>query len=70
MNSEKKGMMIVLSSPSGAGKTTLAKKIQKNNPIFHISISYTTRQPRQNEIDGKDYHFVTSKEFNDLIKKK
>ena len=67
---DKKGMMIVLSSPSGAGKTTLTKKLAENNSQFVISISYTTRKPRPNEIDGKDYHFVTSKEFNDLIKKK
>ena len=66
----KKGMMIVLSSPSGVGKTTLTKKLAENNSQFVISISYTTRKPRPNEIDGKDYHFVTSKEFNDLIKKK
>ena len=66
---DKKGMMIVLSSPSGVGKTTLTKKLAENNSQFVISISYTTRKPRPNEIDGKDYHFVTSKEFNDLIKK-
>ena len=66
---DKKGMMIVLSSPSGVGKTTLTKKLAENNSQFAISISYTTRKPRPNEIDGKDYHFVTSKEFNDLIKK-
>ena len=66
---EKKGMMFVLSSPSGAGKTTLTKKLAENNSQFAISISHTTRKPRPNEIDGKDYHFVTSREFNDLIKK-
>ena len=66
---EKKGMMFVLSSPSGVGKTTLTKKLAENNSQFAISISHTTRKPRPNEIDGKDYHFVTSKEFNDLIKK-
>ena len=66
---DKKGMMFVLSSPSGVGKTTLTKKLAKNNSQFAISISHTTRKPRPNEIDGKDYHFVTSKEFNDLIKK-
>ena len=66
---DKKGMMFVLSSPSGVGKTTLTKKLAENNSQFVISISYTTRKPRPNEIDGKDYHFVTSKKFNDLIKK-
>ena len=67
MTSNKKGMMIVLSSPSGAGKTTLARKLKKNNPNFYISISYTTRKPRPNEIDGKDYHFITKEEFKKLI---
>tara|TARA_Y100000590_G_scaffold296700_1_gene334304 strand:+ start:1028 stop:1657 length:630 start_codon:yes stop_codon:yes gene_type:complete len=66
---EKKGMMFVLSSPSGAGKTTLAKKIAKHNKNFIISISHTTRKPRPNEINGKDYHFVNNEEFNNLVKK-
>ena len=68
MASDKKGMMIVLSSPSGAGKTTLAKKLQKNNSNFHISISHTTRPPRSNETDGKDYHFVNKEKFEKLVK--
>ena len=66
---DKKGMMFVLSSPSGVGKTTLAKKLAENNSQFAISISYTTRKPRPNEIDGKDYYFVTQEEFDALIKK-
>ena len=65
---EKKGMMFVLSSPSGAGKTTLTKKIAENNSNFKISISFTTRKARPNEINGKDYHFVTTEKFNSLIK--
>ena len=65
---EKKGMMFVLSSPSGAGKTTLTKKIAENNLNFTISISYTTRKARPNEINGKDYHFVTTEKFNSLVK--
>ena len=65
---EKKGMMFVLSSPSGAGKTTLTKKIAENNSNFTISISYTTRKARPNEINGKDYHFVTTEKFNSLVK--
>jgi len=67
---EKKGMMFVLSSPSGAGKTTLTKKIAENNNNFSISISHTTRTPRPNEINGRDYFFVSKEEFEDLIKKK
>ena len=66
---EKKGMMFVLSSPSGAGKTTLTKKIAENNTNFIISISHTTRKPRPSEINGKDYHFVSTEEFNSLVKK-
>ena len=68
MAEKKRGMMFVLSSPSGVGKTTLTKKIEKNNPGFIISISHTTRTPRLNEINGKDYHFVTKEKFNHLIK--
>ena len=62
------GKMFVLSSPSGAGKTTLTKKIAENNSNFNISISHTTRKPRPNEIDGKDYHFIDKKKFDLLIK--
>ena len=62
------GKMFVLSSPSGAGKTTLTKKIAENNSNFKISISHTTRKPRPSEIDGKDYHFVDKKKFDLLIK--
>ena len=65
---EKKGMMFVLSSPSGVGKTTLTKKIVEHNLNFAISISYTTRKPRSSEINGKDYHFVSMKEFKRLVK--
>ena len=68
MSNVNKGMMFVLSSPSGAGKTTLTKKIAENNSNFKISISYTTRKARPNEINGKDYHFVTTEKFNSLIK--
>ena len=65
---EKKGMMFVLSSPSGAGKTTLTRKLAEQNTNFSISISYTTRKPRLNEINGKDYYFVSKGEFEVLIK--
>ena len=60
--------MFILSSPSGAGTTTLTKKIAELNPNCAISISHTTRKPRTNEIDGKDYHFVSIEKFNKLIK--
>jgi len=61
------GMMIILSSPSGAGKTTLVNLLAKENN-FKISISHTTRHPRPNEILNKDYYFVDNDEFKRLIK--
>ena len=69
MSSFKKGGMIILSSPSGAGKTTLVKKISKNKN-FVVSISHTTRMPRPNEKDGRDYYFISKNNFKKLIKKK
>jgi guanylate kinase len=69
MSSRKDGIMIVLSSPSGAGKTTLVKLLSKNKNNF-VSISYTTRKPRINEKNKKDYFFVSQKNFKSLIKKK
>ena len=69
MTIEKKGMMFILSSPSGTGKTTLAKKLAKHNSNFSISISHTTRKPRPNEINGKDYYFVNIEEFQNLVEK-
>ena len=68
MSSFKKGGIFVLSSPSGAGKTTLVKKIAKNKN-FSISISHTTRLPRPNEKNGKDYYFVSKNQFKKLIQK-
>ena len=69
MSLRKDGIVVVLSSPSGAGKTTLVKKIaQENN--FKISISYTTRKSRTNEANGKDYFFISEEEFKSLIKNK
>ena len=57
---KKGGIMVVLSSPSGAGKTTLVKLLSEKNNFF-ISTSHTTRKPRQNEINGKDYYFVSER---------
>ena len=62
----KRGLILILSSPSGAGKTTLAKKIERSDRNFKISVSYTTRTPRTNEVDGVDYNFVTIKKFQEL----
>ena len=67
MPSQNDGVMIVLSSPSGAGKTTLVKMLSKLDN-FNISISHTTRQPRATEIPNKDYFFVNENEFKRLIK--
>ena len=67
MSSTKFGLMIVLSSPSGAGKTTLVKLLSKRDNYF-ISISHTTRKPREKEIENRDYYFVDETEFNELIK--
>ena len=68
MSSKEDGTMIVLSSPSGAGKTTLSKLLSKNNDYL-ISVSHTTRKPRINEVNAKDYYFVNENEFKSLIKK-
>ena len=68
MSSNKDGIMLILSSPSGAGKTTLVKLLSKNKD-FHISISHTTRKPRANEIQDEDYHFINNDEFKEIIKK-
>ena len=66
MSGNNEGIIVILSSPSGAGKTTLVNEISKRNN-FQISISHTTRKPRSNEIEGKDYYFVSYSEFKNLI---
>ena len=63
------GIMIILSSPSGAGKTTLVKLLSERKG-FLTSISHTTRTPRSNEVDGKDYHFVSNDKFQKMINNK
>ena len=65
----KENIMVILSSPSGVGKTTLTKKLQQKYQSFKISVSHTTRSPRSNEVDGVDYFFVSHKQFEELIKK-
>ena len=70
MTHDTENIMIILSSPSGVGKTTLTKKIQQKNHSFKISVSHTTRTPRSNEIDGVDYFFVSKLKFKELIDKK
>ena len=68
MPTKNDGIMVILSSPSGAGKTTLVNLLSKQNN-FEISISHTTRQPRNNEVSGKDYYFVSDEEFNRLLER-
>ena len=60
-------IMVILSSPSGAGKTTITKKIQQKYQSFKISVSHTTRMPRTNEVDGVDYNFISKDEFKKLV---
>ncbi len=69
MSDNHEGIIVILSSPSGAGKTSLVKEISSKNS-FSISISHTTRKPRNNEIDGIDYYFINQKKFKELINKK
>ena len=66
MKKSRKGLMLVLSSPSGAGKTSICKELLKVEKGLRMSISYTTRPKRRSEIDKKDYHFVTHKKFEKL----
>jgi guanylate kinase len=61
-------MLYVISAPSGAGKTTIAKEILKKNPDIQFSISATTRAKRENEVDGRDYYFLSKEDFENKIK--
>ena len=67
MSQKEEKILLILSSPSGAGKTTLTKKIQQKYQNFKLSVSHTTRKPRDNEIEGVDYYFTTNSEFKNLI---
>ena len=67
---DKENIMVILSSPSGVGKTTITKKIQQKYQSFRISVSHTTRKPRSNEVNGVDYHFISQEKFEKLIKEK
>jgi len=66
MKKNRKGLMLVLSSPSGAGKTTICKEILKKNKDLKMSISYTTRPKRKSEVDGRDYFFISEKKFREF----
>lgn len=69
IKTKKQGLLIVLSGPSGVGKDTVSNVVLEQNPNLWKSISMTTRSPRENEIDGIDYYFVTKEEFKEKIKK-
>lgn len=65
----RRGLMLVLSSPSGTGKTAIAHKILESDPNFFLSVSATTRAPRPGEIDGRDYYFVSRERFDEMVEK-
>jgi guanylate kinase len=64
----RRGLMLVLSSPSGAGKTTLSRKLLETDPGVELSVSVTTRKQRPGEIDGRDYHFIDAARFDAMVK--
>lgn len=70
MLKKKKGLILVISAPSGAGKTTLCKRLLQASSSFISSVSFTTRRSRKNEIEGVDYYFVSQKEFQKMIEKR
>ena len=65
----RRGLMLVLSSPSGAGKTTLSRRLLEADPSVALSISVTTRTKRSGEIDGRDYHFIETPRFREMVKR-
>ena len=67
MREARKGMLLVISGPSGAGKGTLYNRVLAADPTFTFSVSYTTRGPRPGEVDGKDYCFVTEEQFRQML---
>ena len=64
---KKKGLLLVISGPSGAGKGTVCKELLERNPEFKLSISATTRAPREGEVDGESYFFLTKEKFSEMI---
>ena len=69
MREARKGMLLVISGPSGAGKGTLYGRVLAADPDMTFSVSYTTRAPRPGEVDGKDYHFVSEEEFVTMLER-
>ena len=66
----RRGLMLVLSSPSGAGKTTIARRMLQRNSSLTMSVSVTTRPPRPGEVDGVDYHFIDHAAFERMVAEK
>ena len=66
-SNRRRGLMLVLSSPSGAGKTTLSRRLLQSDPDIVMSVSATTRPPRPNEIEGQDYFFITPEKFDAMV---
>ncbi len=66
---ERRGVLFVVSAPSGAGKTTLCKELVASVSGVHPSVSYTTRKPRQGEVNGRDYYFVDEQAFQDMVQR-
>ena len=69
MDTKKKGLLIVVSGPSGAGKSTIIEKFLENDINIRFSVSYTTRQKRDHEVNGKDYYFVDNSTFQEMVEK-
>jgi guanylate kinase len=67
---ERRGLMMVLSSPSGAGKTTISRKLLQSEPQLKMSVSVTTRPPRPGEVEGRDYYFITPEQFGLMVNKR
>ena len=64
---QRRGLMLVLSSPSGAGKTTISRRLLDSDPDINLSVSVTTRAPRSGEVEGRDYHFIDTIDFNLMV---
>ena len=67
MSARRRGILLVVSAPSGGGKTTLVKSAMSAEPSLQLSVSCTTRQPREGEVDGVDYRFVSQQSFRDFL---
>lgn len=63
-----RGVLVIVSSPSGAGKTTLTRRLLTEHPGLEFSVSHTTRHPRPGEIDGRDYHFISKERFEEMVR--